>query len=154
MEDILETAMLFVTTYPHLRDKKDEMRIACGWVFGPSSWSKMACEQQANFVIFMYKKKERGLGSMQKREHFTLHENYSYGNTGLYKLCHPAILDGRTWSKLGRHGEHGEHGGHGKNGKHQPDNLPLYLKFKILLCDSKRWRWARIKQNVEPYAKS
>ena len=25
-----------------------------------------------------------------------------------------------------------------KNGKHQPDNLPLYLKFKILLCDSKR----------------
>ena len=53
---------------------------------------------------------------MQKREHFTLHENYSYGNTGLYKLCHPAILDGRTWSKLGGHGEHGEHGEHGKNG--------------------------------------
>ena len=42
---------------------------------------------------------------MQKREHFTLHEKYSYGNTGLYKLCHPAILDGRTWSKLGGHGE-------------------------------------------------
>jgi len=51
---------------------------------------------------------------MQKREHFTLHEKYSYGNTGLYKLCHPAILDGRTWSKLGEHGEHGEHGKHGK----------------------------------------
>ena len=43
---------------------------------------------------------------------------------GLYKLFHPAILDGRTWSKLGGHGEHGEHGEHGK---HQPDNLPLYL---------------------------
>ena len=48
----------------------------------------------------MHKKKERGLGSMQKREHFTLHEKYSYGNTGLYKLCHPAILP--SW--MGEHG--------------------------------------------------
>ena len=39
------------------------------------------------------------------------------------KLLHPAILDGRTWSKLGEHREHGEHGGHGKDGKHQPDDL-------------------------------
>ena len=37
--------------------------------------------------------------------------------TGLYKLLHPAIPDGRTWSKLGEHGEHGKRGEHGKCGK-------------------------------------
>ena len=35
---------------------------------------------------------------------------------GLQKLLHPAIPDGRTWSKFGEHGEHG------KDGKHQPDD--------------------------------
>ena len=29
--------------------------------------------------------------------------------TGLYILLHPAIPDGRTWSKLGEHGKYGEH---------------------------------------------
>ena len=38
---------------------------------------------------------------------------------GLQKLFHPAIPDGRTWSKFGEHGQHGEHG---KDGKHQPDD--------------------------------
>ena len=42
---------------------------------------------------------------------------------GLYKLLHPAIADGRTWSKLGEHREHGEHGEHGEDGKHRPDDL-------------------------------
>ena len=37
--------------------------------------------------------------------------------SGLQKLFHPAIPDGRTWSKFGEHGEHG------KDGKHQPDDL-------------------------------
>ena len=37
----------------------------------------------------------------------------------LYKLLHPAIPDGRTWSELEEHGEYGEHG---KDGKHQPDD--------------------------------
>ena len=43
---------------------------------------------------------------------------------GLHKLFHPAISDGRKWSKLGEHGEHGE------NGKHQLDH------FKHYICDS------------------
>ena len=45
---------------------------------------------------------------------------------GLYKLLHPAIPDGRTWSELGGHGDReecGEHGEQGKDGKHQPDDL-------------------------------
>ena len=28
--------------------------------------------------------------------------------TGLHKLCHPTIRDGRTWSKFGARGEHGD----------------------------------------------
>ena len=32
--------------------------------------------------------------------------------TGLYRLLHPAIPDGRTWSKLGGQGEHGKDGKH------------------------------------------
>ena len=39
----------------------------------------------------------------------------------LYKLCYPAILDGRTKSKLGEHGDHKEHED-GRYGKHQPDD--------------------------------
>ena len=39
---------------------------------------------------------------------------------GLHKLCHPAIPDRRTWSKLGEHREHGEHG---KDGKLQKDDI-------------------------------
>ena len=38
--------------------------------------------------------------------------------TGLHKLRHPAIPDGRTWSKLRKHGEHGENGEHGEHGEH------------------------------------
>ena len=44
----------------------------------------------------------------------------------LYKLCYPAILDGRTKSKLGEHGDHEEHG---RYGKHQPDDR------KHSICD-------------------
>ena len=53
------------------------------------------------------------------------HEDQKVKHPGLYKLFHPAILDGRTWSKLGEHGDHGEHG---KDGKHQLDDLkhPIY----------------------------
>ena len=37
---------------------------------------------------------------------------------GLYKLFHPAIPDGRTWSKFGEHGQDGEHDpGTAQNGK-------------------------------------
>ena len=32
----------------------------------------------------------------------------SWQASGLHRLGHYAILDGRTWSKLGEHGEHGE----------------------------------------------
>ena len=32
--------------------------------------------------------------------------NIMYRGTGLYKLLHPAILDGKTWITLGEHGEH------------------------------------------------
>ena len=35
----------------------------------------------------------------------------------LLKLFHPAIPDGRTWRKLGKHGEYGENGEHGELGK-------------------------------------
>ena len=45
-------------------------------------------------------------------------------SSGLYKLFHPAILDGKTWSKFG---EHGERGGHGKDGRHQPDDLKPFI---------------------------
>ena len=45
--------------------------------------------------------------------HYTIHAL-------LYKLCDPAILDGRAWCKIGKHGEHGEHG---KHGNHRPDDL-------------------------------
>ena len=49
-----------------------------------------------------------------------------YNSTGLYKLLHPVILDGRTWSKLEEHqpeqGEHTERREDGKDGKHQPDD--------------------------------
>ena len=55
-------------------------------------------------------------------------------SAGLYKLFHPAVQDGRTWSNLGEHGGHGERGEHwqrGKDGKHQPD----YLKHsKCSIC--------------------
>ena len=50
-------------------------------------------------------------------------------------MCHPAIPDGRTWSRLGEHGEHGENG---KDGKHQPDNLKHSFYYsKHSICDSK-----------------
>ena len=38
------------------------------------------------------------------------------GEEGLYKLFHPAILNGRTWSKFEEHVEPREHE---KDGKHQ-----------------------------------
>ena len=41
--------------------------------------------------------------------------------TGLYRLLHPAIPDGRTWSKLGEHGEYGEHTENTE--KMEPDDL-------------------------------
>ena len=44
-------------------------------------------------------------------------------SAGLHELFHPAIPDGRTWSKLGEHGEHG------KDGKHQPDDLKQSIYF-------------------------
>ena len=51
---------------------------------------------------------------------------------GLYKLFHPAILDGRTWSKLGEHREHGI------DGKHQPHALKHSIyDSKHSLFDSK-----------------
>ena len=38
--------------------------------------------------------------------------------TALYKLFHPTIPDGRTWSKFGEHGQDGEHDpGTAQNGK-------------------------------------
>ena len=43
-------------------------------------------------------------------------------SSGLYKLFHPVIPDGRTWSRLGEHWVHRVHGEHGKDGKHQPDD--------------------------------
>ena len=72
---------------------------------------------------YLCTRRRKGAWVQCKKEN-TLHYMKNILMEILYKLCHPAILDGRTWSKLG---EHGEHGGHGKNGKHQPDNLPLYL---------------------------
>ena len=58
-----------------------------------------------------------------------------YNSTGLYKLLHPVILDGRTWIRLEEHqpeqGEHTERREDGKDGKHQPDDL------KHLIHDSK-----------------
>ena len=53
--------------------------------------------------------------------------------SGLYKLLHPAISDGRTWSKFGEHGEHREWGEHGKDGKHQPDDLRHSIAKDCLL---------------------
>ena len=41
--------------------------------------------------------------------HETLAWSHMYHLSGLYKLCHPAIPDGKTWSKLGEYG-HGQHG--------------------------------------------
>ena len=58
---------------------------------------------------------------------------------GPYKLFHPAIPDGRTWSKLGEHGEHGEHGKHGKDSKCsicQPDDSKHSLIQHL-------WRWLK-----------
>ena len=58
--------------------------------------------------------------------------------TGLYKLLHPAIPDGRTWSKLGEHEEQRERGEHGKDGKHQPDDIKHSFYYsKHSICDSK-----------------
>ena len=44
---------------------------------------------------------------------------------GLYKLCHPAMPDRRTWRKYGENG---------KDGKHQPDDLkhPIYPGPRLL----------------------
>ena len=101
----------------------------------------MACEQQANFVIFMHKKKERGLGSMQKREHFTLHENIVMeipGSTSCAILPSWMGEHGVNWEDMENMENMENTDSMEKNGKHQPDNLPLYLEFKILLCDSKR----------------
>ena len=47
---------------------------------------------------------------------------------GLHKLWNPAILDGRTWSKLGDHGEQRDRGEHGKDGKHQSDDTLLFIR--------------------------
>ena len=64
-----------------------------------------------------------------------------YNSTGLYKLLHPAILDGRTWSKLEEHQpehtEHTERREDGKGGKHQPDDSIHDSKHTI--CDSKHF---------------
>ena len=50
-------------------------------------------------------------------------------------MCHPAILDVRTWSKLGKHGERREHG---KERKHQPDILKHSIyDLKHSIHDSK-----------------
>ena len=53
-----------------------------------------------------------------------------YFVSGLQKLLHPAIPDGRTWSKFGEHG---------KDGKHQPDDSkvrrPLKEKSKLTFID-------------------
>ena len=61
--------------------------------------------------------------------------------TRLYKLLHPAILDGRTWSKLEEHQpehtEHTERREDGKGGKHQPDDSIHDSKHTI--CDSKHF---------------
>ena len=48
----------------------------------------------------------------------------------LYMLFHPAILDGRTGSKLGEHGEHGEYVEHRIDEKHQPDDIKHYICVK------------------------
>ena len=45
----------------------------------------------------------------------------------IYKLCHPAILDRKTCSNLGKHGEHGEHREHENDGKHPPGEKSLFL---------------------------
>ena len=43
---------------------------------------------------------------------------YLRSPAGLYKLFHPAIPDGRTWSKFGEHGQDGDHDpGTAQNGK-------------------------------------
>ena len=49
--------------------------------------------------------------------------------TELHNLCHPAIPDRRTWSKLGEHREHGEHG---QDGKLQKDDIKHSLWFNAL----------------------
>ena len=55
---------------------------------------------------------------------------------------YPAIPDGRTWSKLGKHGEQRERGEHGKDGKHQPDGLKdSIFDSKYSNCDSKHFFW-------------
>ena len=71
-------------------------------------------------------------------------------NTGLYKLCHPSILDGRTWSKLGEHGEHqpgdskdstdGRTDGRSKN-----HNMRTWRTWSWVSS-----RWENFKRNVEP----
>ena len=62
--------------------------------------------------------------------------------SGLHKLFHAAIPDGRTGSKLGEHGEHRERREHGKKAKYQPDKHFIYdskhffySELKTLFCN-------------------
>ena len=89
-------------------------------------------------------------------------------NTGLYKLCHPSILDGRTWSKLGEHGEYqpgdqkhsiheSKQPGDSKPGdsKHSTDGRTDGRSKNHNMRTWRSWswvssRWENFKRNVEP----
>ena len=53
-------------------------------------------------------------------------------NSGLYKLFHTAIPEGRTWSKLGEHEEHRQY----KGGKHQPGDLKHSIQNNLFVTQN------------------